>query len=155
MTWTPYVLDNIAQHIVLKAIERDLKNKTKSVGQAHRLRGSCAYGLERFWGEQIRLMNEKNSNDKAKGEFTQDVWKAFASIMKSTGINLPDQPISMVPKGKNLEQSIYIGEIQKACDHIRSLDEYETQASLAVLTSLCDAIVWWKQRLAKEDSAND
>ena len=83
MTWTPYLLDNIAQKIVLDAIERD----SKSLVQAHRLRSACSYGLERFWGEQIRLLNEKNDNDKAKGQFTKDVWNALVLIMKSAGVD--------------------------------------------------------------------
>ena len=152
MTWTPYLLDNIAQKIVLDAIERDVKHKTKSLVQAHRLRSACAYGLERFWGEQIRLLNEKNDNDKAKGQFTKDVWNALVLIMKSAGVDLPDEDIVSPPKKNDLkEDTPYVVQVRAACSKIRSLEKRDAQASLAVLASLCEAIVWWKQRLSKEE----
>jgi hypothetical protein len=148
MTWTPYLLDNIAQQIVLEAIERD----SKSLVQAHRLRSACSYGLERFWGEQIRLLNEKNANDKAKGQFTKDVWKALVLIMKSAGVDLPDEDIVSPPKKNDLkEDTPYVVQVRAACSKIRSLEKRDVQASLAVLASLCEAIVWWKQRLSKEE----
>ncbi len=152
MSWTPYLLDNIAQKIVLDAIEHDLANGTKSLVQAHRLRSACAYGLERFWGEQIRLLNEKNLNDKAKGKFTKDVWKALALIMKSAGVDLPADDISPPPKKSDLNDTTpYTEQVRAACNKIRRLEKRDAQASLAVLSSLCEAIVWWKQRLSKED----
>lgn len=151
MSWTPYLLDNIAQKIVLDAIERDKKDGTNSLGQSHRLRGSCAYGLERFWGEQIRLLNEKSTEDKSKGRFTQDVWRSLAEIMKGAGVTLPAESIDPPPKSGEPMKARYLQQVQQACNQIRSLDKQETQASLAVLASLCDSIVWWKQRLAKED----
>jgi hypothetical protein len=151
MTWTPYLLDNIAQQIVLKAIDRDLANGTKSLMQAHRLRSACAYGLERFWGEQIRLLNEKNPNDKAKGEFTKDVWRDLALIMKSAGVDLPSDDISPPPKKNDLKgNTTYTEQVRAVCSKLRRLEKRDAQASLAVLSSLCEAIVWWKQRLSKE-----
>lgn len=154
MTWTPYLLDNIAQKIVIDAIKRDKKENTKSLMQAHRLRGSCAYGLERFWGEQIRLLNESNPDDKSKGKFTQDVWLELVRIMKTAGIILPAGSIDPPPKGGSSLENRYLHQVQEACNQIRALDKQETQATLAVLASLCDAIVWWKQRLAKEGQDN-
>jgi hypothetical protein len=154
MTWTPYLLDNIAQEIVIDAIQRDKKENTNSLMQAHRLRGSCAYGLERFWGEQVRLLNESTPDEKSKGKFTQDVWLALAAIMKTAGIILPAESIDPPPKGGSSTESRYLQQVQEACCQIRSLDKQEIQASLAVLASLCDAIVWWKQRLAKRGHSN-
>jgi hypothetical protein len=154
MTWTPYLLDNIAQRIVIDAIKRDKKENTKSLMQAHRLRGSCAYGLERFWGEQVRLLNECKPDDESKGKFTQDVWLEMVKIMKTAGINLPAESIDPPPKGGTFLENSYLQQVQQACNQIRSLDKQETQATLAVLTSLCDAIVWWKQRLVKEGQDN-
>jgi len=120
MTWTPYLLDNIAQKIVLDAIERD----SKSLVQAHRLRSACSYGLERFWGEQIRLLNEKNDNDKAKGQFTKDVWNALVLIMKSAGVDLPDEDIVSPPKKNDLKENTpYAVQVRAACSKIRSLEK--------------------------------
>ena len=155
MTWTPYLIDNIAQQIVLDAIERDRARNTKSLAQAHRLRSTCAYGLERFWGEQIRLLNENNPSDKAKGDFTSDVWQALTAIMNSAGVDLPSARIAPPPNriARN-ERSPYHEQVRSACSQIRNLDKNESQASLSVLSTLCDAIVWWKQRLSKEGEEN-
>jgi hypothetical protein len=155
MTWHPYLIDNIAQKIVLDAIIRDQEKGTKSLAQAHRLRSSCAYGLERFWGEQIRLINENNPNDKAKGEFTREVWQALAAIMHSAGVELPSDRVTSLPgKLARNDTSPYLEQVQNACNQIRALDKNATQASLSVLSTLCDAIVWWKQRLSKEARDN-
>jgi len=46
MGWHPYDLDHLAQEIVLKARKKD----PDSLNQAYKMRATCAYGLERFWG---------------------------------------------------------------------------------------------------------
>lgn len=51
MTWKSYELDRVAQKLVLSARERD----PDSMNQSHKMRMSVAYGLERFWGEHLRL----------------------------------------------------------------------------------------------------
>jgi hypothetical protein len=38
-------------------------------------------------------------------------------------------------------------EIQAVAEQLWRLSRQEQQASLAVLTALCDAVVWWTQRL--------
>jgi hypothetical protein len=38
-------------------------------------------------------------------------------------------------------------DIQAVAEQLWCLDLQEQQASLAVLTALCDAVVWWTQRL--------
>jgi hypothetical protein len=74
--------------------------------------------------------------------------------MKAAGINLPAESIDPPTKGGSSLQNRYLHQVQEACNQIRSLDKQETQSTLAVLASLCDAIVWWKQRLAKEGQDN-
>ena len=69
MAWHPYNLDHLAQEIVLQARHRD----PGSLNQAHKLRASCAYGLERFWGEHLRLKDKEPE----KAAFVGDVWKAL------------------------------------------------------------------------------
>jgi hypothetical protein len=130
MGWHPYDLDHLAQEIVLRARHRD----AKSLNQAYKMRAACAYGLERFWGEHLRLADK----EAAKAAFVADVWKALVGILAKAGLNLP---------GVVLTNSEDDATIQAVAEQIWRLKTDQQQAALAVLTSLCDAVVWWTQRL--------
>ena len=130
MAWHPYNLDHLAQEIVLQARHRD----PGSLNQAHKMRASCAYGLERFWGEHLRLKDKEPE----KAAFVGDVWKALVGILKQAGVTLPATLLS----SSDAEATI-----QGVAAQIWSLKPQEQQVALAVLTALCDAVVWWTQRL--------
>jgi hypothetical protein len=138
MGWHPYDLDHLAQEIVLKARHRD----ADSLNQAYKMRASCAYGLERFWGEHLRLADK----EAAKAQFVADVWKALVGILAKARLSLPADLLS----SKDSEQRI-----QSVAENIWRLKPEEQQAALAVLTALCDAVVWWTQRLKKEKGSSD
>lgn len=130
MAWHAYDLDHLAQEIVLKARNLD----PDSLNQAHKMRASCAYGLERFWGEHLRL----NEKEPAKASFVADVWRALVGILKRGGVDLPgDLLTSRDPEAA----------IQAVAEQIWRLEREQQQVALAVLTALCDAVVWWTQRL--------
>lgn len=130
MAWHPYNLDHLAQEIVLQARHRD----PISLNQAHKMRASCAYGLERFWGEHLRLKDKEPE----KAAFVADVWKALVGILKEGGVSLPGTLLS----SKDAEATI-----QSVAEQIWRLRPQEQQVALAVLTALCDSVVWWTQRL--------
>jgi hypothetical protein len=130
MAWHAYDLDHLAQEIVLKARNRD----PDSLNQAHKMRASCAYGLERFWGEHLRL----NEKEPAKASFVADVWRALVGILKRGGVDLP---------GELLTNRDHEAAIQAVAEQIWRLEREQQQVALAVLTALCDAVVWWTQRL--------
>jgi hypothetical protein len=130
MGWHPYDLDHLAQEIVLKARHND----PDSLNQAYKMRATCAYGLERFWGEHLRLADK----EPGKARFVADVWTALAGIMAKTKIVLP---------GTMLTRNASEAEIQSVSEHLWRLELTDQQACLAVLTALCDAVVWWTQRL--------
>ena len=136
MGWHPFDLDHLAQEIVLAARKRD----EKSLNQAYKLRASCAYGLERFWGEHLRLNGAKsNQEDQNKAAIVADVWKALSvELLPKAGIQLPAEVLS---NSQNEQQ------IQIVADRLWDLNSYDRQVALAVLTNLCDAVVWWTQRL--------
>ena len=73
-----------------------------------------------------------------KAKFVADVWRAFVGIMAKANVRLP---------GAMLAKSAGESEIQSIAEHLWRLKPEEQQASLAVLTSLCDSVVWWTQRL--------
>jgi hypothetical protein len=140
MGWHPYDLDHLAQEIVLKARHRD----ADSLNQAYKMRASCAYGLERFWGEHLRLADK--DKEMAKAQFVADVWKALVGILAKAGLSLPAELLS----SKDSEQRI-----QSVAENIWRLKPEEQQAALAVLIALCDAVVWWTQRLKTGKGSSD
>ncbi len=130
MAWHPYDLDHLAQEIVLKARHRD----PDSLNQAYKMRATCAYGLERFWGEHLRLADKEHH----KAAFVADVWKALVGILAKTGLSLP---------GNVLANNDSESRIQSVAESLWRLKPEDQQAALAVLTALCDSVVWWTQRL--------
>ena len=93
MAWHPYDLDHLAQEIVLKARHKDpdsLNQAPDSLNQAYKMRAACAYGLERFWGEHLRLAGKEDN----KAQFVADVWSGFVGIMARAGVILPGEMLS-------------------------------------------------------------
>lgn len=140
MAWKPYDLDHLAQEIVLKARHRD----ADSLNQAYKMRAACAYGLERFWGEHLRLAS--HSHDEHKAAFVADVWKALVGILAKAGLNLPS---AVLTSGASE------AEIQQVAEQLWRLPPQDQQNALAVLTALCDAVVWWTQRLKPSKGQRD
>lgn len=140
MGWHPYDLDHLAQEIVLKARNRD----PDSLNQAYKMRATCAYGLERFWGEHLRLADKEK--EQAKASFVADVWSGLVGIMAKAKISLP---------GAMLHRNASEAEIQSVAEHLWRLDLADQQVCLAVLTSLCDSVVWWTQRLKTGKGGED
>lgn len=139
MAWHPYNLDHLAQEIVLQARYRDSENQTRSLNQAYKMRTACAYGLERFWGEHLRLNSKRSSqDDQNKAKFVADVWLALVGVLKEAGVQLPNTLLS----SQDTEATI-----QSVAEQIWRLKPQEHQIALAVLTALCDSVVWWTQRL--------
>jgi hypothetical protein len=134
MVWNPYELDRVAQDIVLKARARD----AESLNQAYKMRATCAYGLERFWGEHLRLVDGKE-DAQAKAAFIKDVWEGFVAILYRAGFT--SVPSQLLSRADGEEQ------IQSVAEHLWNLGKQDRQIALAVLTNLCDAVVWWTQRL--------
>lgn len=132
MSWHPFELDHLALEIVLKARSRD----PKSLNQAYKMRIACSYGLERFWGEHLRLADQ----EVAKAAFVADTWKAFTGAISKAN---PQTSLPATMLSKNVDEELIKGMTQQ----IWSLDLQENQACLSILTELCNSIVWWTQRL--------
>jgi hypothetical protein len=128
MSWTPFSLDHQAQWVVLQALGRG----RESLKEAYKMRSTCGYGLERFWGEQIRV-RASSEHDAA---FWKDVWQTLVIQLKQVDIDL-EPPAT---EGRNHS-------VDLMAEHLWSLEPEEQEIALSVLTTLCDAVVWWKQRL--------
>jgi hypothetical protein len=131
MTWQPYNLDREAQRLVLK-----YRNIEGTIGQSHKMRITVAFGLERFWGEHLRLLAKSDSKEQNKGKYWQDTWKTFANIMLPTGIKLPSDNIENNDTTK----------IKDTAQKLWNLPLEDQRICLAVLTQFCDSLVWWTQR---------
>lgn len=185
MTWSPYELDRRALKIVLNAQKRDRhdsqdredrpkeqrkKESSKNEGtlgslsQVYKMRASCAYGLERFWGEHLRLahaleptnQNQTKKQEKDKKKLIDDMkkariivetWLELVDIMKAAGIHLPKTVADLSKCNDSQPKALTVDEIEAFSFQIWNLDPRDAQVSLSVLTAFCDSIVWWTQRL--------
>ncbi|NJM98590.1 MAG: hypothetical protein HC800_16805 [Phormidesmis sp. RL_2_1] len=130
--WKSYGLDQIAQALVLDALEAD----KDSLNQSHKMRMATAYGLERFWGEHLRLRNSKKDADKAKSDYWKAAWDELVKVMGKAGVTIPNQPVSAHD----------VTAIKTMSAELWKLDADVQRVSLSVLTQLCDCLVWWTQR---------
>lgn len=128
MGWKSYDLDREAQKLVLAAKKRD----EKSLNQSYKMRMAVAYGLERFWGEHLRLQ----AKEPEKSKYWKETWDALVGVMEQAGVLIPNEPVN----ANNVNQ------IQAMSDQLWELEIDEQRVALAVLTQLCDCIVWWTQR---------
>jgi hypothetical protein len=122
MAWQTYGLDREAQKLVLSARQRD----RDSLNQAFKMRTTATYGLERFWGEQLRLKGK----EQIKADYWRETWDALVEILQPTGILLPNN----------------ITDPEKMAQQLWSLSLEDQRLALAVLTQLCDCMIWWTQR---------
>lgn len=132
MAWHPFDLDHRAHKIVLNARQRD----NDSLNQAYKMRATCAYGLERFWGEHLRL----RENESAKADFVKDTWKAFREIMRDC------RPDLVIPE-EVLSKQCTENYIRTEANKFWLISTNDQQECLTLLVALCDSIVWWTQRL--------
>ncbi|NEP19352.1 MAG: hypothetical protein F6J97_21075, partial [Leptolyngbya sp. SIO4C1] len=81
MAWQSYGLDQIAQKLVLAARGRD----PKSLNQSYKMRMAIAYGLERFWGEHLRLQGREQD----KSDYWKETWDELVKVMAQANVNIP------------------------------------------------------------------
>ena len=128
MGWKFYSLDRVAQKLVLDAKARD----RDSLNQSFKMRESVAYGLERFWGEHLRL----EVKEKAKSQYWKETWDAFVKIMSEAKIIIPNDSVSVDDTKA----------VTAMAEKLWTLETEDQRVALAVLTQLCDSLVWWTQR---------
>lgn len=133
--WQPYNLDHYAQKLVLQ--NRDTKD---ILNESHKMRMSVAYGLERFWGEHLRLGREKP----AKGKYWKSVWDTLEEILQKADFTLPNDELSWGDTKR----------IEAMAQKIWSMPIEKQRIALMLLTQLCDALVWWTQRYKIKSSEN-
>ncbi|CCI34616.1 hypothetical protein MiYa_04538 [Microcystis aeruginosa NIES-2519] len=128
MAWKEYNLDRIAQKLVLAAKLRD----RDSLNQSFKMRESVSYGLERFWGENLRLQSKEPN----KAQYWKETWDKLVETMAEAGIPIPNDTVQV-----NDTESV-----QAMAEKLWELKLEDQRITLAVLTQLCDCLVWWTQR---------
>ncbi|GAB4547469.1 MAG: hypothetical protein Tsb0014_42120 [Pleurocapsa sp.] len=138
MGWNYYGLDREAQQLVLAAKQRD----KDSLNQAFKMREAVAYGLERFWGEHLRLQGK----EEAKSQYWKETWDTLVKIMQDAGMTIPNDKVdSNNTKSVEIMAKKLWGE-SPVDNNGTKLTPEDHRISLAVLTQLCDCLVWWTQR---------
>jgi hypothetical protein len=137
MAWNSYGLDRRAQKIVLTAKLWD----ESSLNQSFKMRMSAVYGLERFWGEHLRLQNR----EPVKSKYWKATWDTLVEVMEVSGINIPNEPVKV-----DDTQSV-----QAMSEKLWQLTVEDQRVALAVLIQLCDCLIWWTQRVKGTSLAAD
>jgi hypothetical protein len=132
MSWQMYEIDRTAHDLVLQFRDRDV------LGESHKMRATTAYGLERFWGEHLRL--DQKEADKAA--FWKATWDELCRMMKQAGVKLPNENVNT--KDTN--------SIKLMSEKLWAFDIEQRKVALAILIELCDSLVWWTQRYKKPRS---
>jgi hypothetical protein len=83
MGWEPYKLDQIAHDLVFPRRNQKVDGEKNVLGQVYKMRTAVAYGLERFWGEQLRLDGEESI-------YWEATWEALVTIMARADITIPN-----------------------------------------------------------------
>lgn len=122
------------------------------LNESHKMRMAVAYGLERFWGEHLRLEREKPD----KGKYWKSAWNTLAKILQEANITLPNDNVrSKLPdktrEEKKRKQEDETKKIQAMATKIWAIPMEHQRIALMVLTQLCDALVWWTQRYKKKN----
>ncbi len=128
--WRPYDLDYYAQELVL-----EFRNTKDVLNESHKMRMTIAYGLERFWGEHLRLKGKEQK----KSDYWKQVWEKLHSILDEAGIKLPNDNVNSTDDIKAIAKAIW------------SMPLADQRVALMVLTQLCDSLVWWTQRYKVND----
>jgi hypothetical protein len=158
MTLQIYGLDRIEQKLVLvsreeNGVEPRYRNKDV-LNEGYKMRTTVSYGLERFWGEHLRLGTETH-----EGCYWKDVWDTVVEdILKPAHIELPNEVviIKSPPIGRRESQedkaareATNTRQIHNMANKLWAFAQSEPtnqRIALAVLTQLCDCLVWWTQR---------
>lgn len=139
MAWNPYGLDQIAHRLVQRALQIDADPDIAGdscLREVYEMRESVAYGLERFWGEQLRHYNKKQNKN---ATYWRETWAKLVALMGEAGVLLPNDTDA------NIMAEKLWGDIPLDDTGV-TLSHENRQIALAVLTQLCDCMVWWTQR---------
>ncbi|MBD2501984.1 hypothetical protein [Anabaena azotica] len=121
MAFAAFGLDKYAHDLVFQYRNDD----RETINQVHKMRATVAYGLERFWGEQLRLEGRK-------AQYWADTWTKLVHIMAEADMTIPNHD-----DVETMANALWDSQIFSIAHR---------KVTLAILTQLCDCMVWWTQR---------
>ena len=130
MGWEPYKLDQAAHDLVFARKDQKVDGEKNVLGQVYKMRTAVTYGLERFWGEQLRLEGDEAA-------YWAATWNELVRIMGLADITIPNS--------------------NDRSNQISALWDFsieDRKVAIAVLTQLCDCMVWWTQRYKKPENSS-
>jgi hypothetical protein len=130
MSWKLYEIDRCAHDLVLKFRDQDV------LSESHKMRVTATYGLERFWGESLRLQREENQD---KANYWKATWTTLCTVMQEAGVTIPNDRVR-----ENDTAAIKV-----MTDKLWDFDIEQRKVTLSILMELCDSLVWWTQRYKK------
>jgi hypothetical protein len=74
--------------------------------------------------------------EETKSKYWKETWDALHNVMDQAGVTIPNDPVN-----PNRVQ-----DIQAMSAKLWKLSIEDQRVAIAVLTQLCDCIVWWTQR---------
>jgi hypothetical protein len=77
-----------------------------------------------------------------KGRYWKAVWEALAEILEKADLILPNDNVS-------LDNTV---QIKGMAEKFWSMPLEQQRIAIAILTQLCDALVWWTQRYKVRES---
>ena len=131
MSWEFYGLDERARRQIKNQIQRaqqanlSVQDTQVLIKESHKMRQTVAFGLERFWGEKMRL----DDREPDKAIFWRDVWNELSEILAEGEVELPRH-----------ENVNYLSQ------QLWQVQTPDQAIALSVLTQLCNSLVWWTQR---------
>jgi len=138
MGWNEYGLDREAQKLILQFRDDEV------LGEVYKMRTTVAFGLERFWGEHLRLQR----SDSKKSRYWKAVWDTLVAILSKASIKLPNDSIAP-DSGKDKTDPARTNEIKAMANQLWEFSAEQPlnqRIALQLLTQLCDSLVWWTQR---------
>ncbi|MFP4413261.1 hypothetical protein [Coleofasciculus sp.] len=141
MAFEAYKLDKIAHDLVFEHCDKGAHS------QVYKMRTTASLGLERFWGEQLRLYDKRKDiyYPTAASNYWAETWQRFCEILSPAGIELPSEKLEPTDKDA----------IKRITDYLWAFDQKQRKVALAVLIQLCDCMVWWSQRYKPLKLDND
>lgn len=137
MAFESFRLDQVAHDLV-----REYYQDRAARQQVYKMRTATAYGLERFWGEQLRL-------DGREAQYWRATWRRFVEIMSlRAGMDIPDGDISQGDPDT----------IRRVTEQLWDTERFpleQRKVAIAVLMQLSDCLIWWTQRYKKLVTGDD
>jgi hypothetical protein len=75
-----------------------------------------------------------------KAKYWNETWNQLVAVMVKAGVKIPNDPV----KAEDAKA------VRAMAEKLWEIDIQDQRVAMAVLTQLCDCLVWWTQRYKKK-----